>query len=83
LREEHRLKMFENRVKRKIFERDRNEVTEQWRGLHNDQLYDLYFSPNIIAVIKYGVKRAWHVARMAERELHTGLWCRDLRGETT
>jgi hypothetical protein len=48
LREEHRLRMFENRVLRKIFGPKRNEVTGEWRKLHNEELLDLYSSPSII-----------------------------------
>jgi len=51
LREEHRLWVFENRVLRRIFGPKRGEVTE-WRGLHIEELYDVYFSPNIFWVIK-------------------------------
>ena len=47
LREECRLRVFENRVLRKIFGPKRDEVTEEWRKLHNDELDDLYSSPNI------------------------------------
>jgi hypothetical protein len=52
LREEHRLRVLENRVLRRIFGPKRNEVTEEWRRLHNEELNDLYSSPNIIRVIK-------------------------------
>jgi hypothetical protein len=52
LREEHRLRVFENRVLREILVPKRDEVTGQWRRLHNGQLTDLYCSPNIIQVIK-------------------------------
>ena len=51
LREEHRLRVFENRVLRRIFGPRRDEVTGEWRKLHNE-LNDLYSSPNIVRVIK-------------------------------
>jgi hypothetical protein len=51
LREEHRLRVFENRVLRKIFGPKRDEVTGRWRKLH-EELHGLYSSPNIIRVIK-------------------------------
>jgi hypothetical protein len=51
-REEHRLKMFENRVMRSIFGPKRNEVTGHWRKLHNEELNDLCSSPNIVRLIK-------------------------------
>jgi hypothetical protein len=52
LREEHRLRVFENRVLRKIFGLKRDEVTGEWRKLHNEELCDLYSSPSIIRIIK-------------------------------
>jgi hypothetical protein len=52
LREEHRLRVFENRVLRKIFGPKRDDVTEEWKRLHNEELYDVYSSPNIIQVMK-------------------------------
>jgi hypothetical protein len=52
LREEHRLRVFENRVLRRIFGPKRDEVTGEWRKLHNDELHILYFTPNIIRQIK-------------------------------
>jgi hypothetical protein len=52
LREEHRLRMFENRMLRRIFGRKWDEVTGEWRKLHNEELHDLYSSPNIVRVIK-------------------------------
>jgi hypothetical protein len=74
LREECRLRVFENKVLRRIFGPKRDEVTREWRRLHNKELYALYSSPNIIRVIKSRRLRwAGHVARMGRGEVHTGL----------
>ncbi|KAJ4446958.1 hypothetical protein ANN_13660 [Periplaneta americana] len=67
LREEQRLRVFENKVLRKIFGAKRDEVTGEWRKLHNTELHALYSSPNIIRNIKSRRLRwAGHVARMGE-----------------
>ena len=52
LREERRLRVFENRVLRRTFGPKRDEVTRKWRKLHNEELNDLYSSPNFVRVIK-------------------------------
>jgi hypothetical protein len=52
LREKHRLRVFENRVLRKILGSKRDEVKGEWRKLHNGELHNLYLSPNIIRHIK-------------------------------
>ena len=52
LREENRLKVFQNRVLRRIFEPRRDEVTGEWGKVHTEKLVDLYFLPNIVPVIK-------------------------------
>jgi hypothetical protein len=68
LREEHRLRVFENRVLRRIFGPKRDEVSGEWRKLHNEELRDLYPSPSIIRLFKSRRMRwAGHVARMGEK----------------
>ena len=59
--------MFENRVLRRVFGLNRDEVTGEWRKLHNEELNDLYSLPNIVRVVKSRrMKWAGHVARMGE-----------------
>jgi hypothetical protein len=68
LREEHRLRVFENRVLKRIFGPKRDEVTGERRELHNEELCDLYCSPSIIRIIQSRrMKWALHVARMGEK----------------
>ena len=68
LKEDRRLRVLENRVLRRIFGPKRDEVTREWRKLHDEELNDLYSQPNIILVIKWRRMRwAGHVARMGER----------------
>jgi hypothetical protein len=67
LREEHRLRVFENRVLRRIFGPKRDKITGEWRRLHNKELNDLYSSPTIIRVMESRRMRwAGHIARMGE-----------------
>jgi len=69
LREESRLRVSENRVFRRIFGPKRDEVTEEWRKLHSEELNDLYSSPIISRVIKSRrIRGAGRVARMGERK---------------
>jgi hypothetical protein len=68
LREEHRLRVFENKLLRRTFGLNRGEVTGGWRKLHNEELHDLYSSPSIIRIMKSRSMRwAWHVTRIGEK----------------
>ena len=68
LREERRMRVFENRVLRRIFGPKRDEVTEEWRKLYREELNDLYSSPSIVQVIiSRRIRWAGHVAYMGER----------------
>jgi hypothetical protein len=68
LNEEHRLRVFENKVLRRIFGPKRDEVTGRWKKLYNEELRDLYSSPRMIRIIK-SMRMRWagHVARMGEK----------------
>jgi hypothetical protein len=69
--------VFENRVLRRIFGPKRDEVTEEWRKLHNEELHDQYCSQNIVRLIKSRrISWAGHLVRMGDRK---GV-CRDLVG---
>jgi len=72
LREERRLRVFENTVLRRVFGSKMEEVTGEWRKLHNEELIDLYSLPNIVRVVKSRrMKWVGHVAHMSEgREVH-------------
>jgi len=79
LREERKLRVFENMVLRRIFGPRRDEVTGEWRRLHDEDLNGLYSSPNIVRVIKSRIMRwARHVACMGEE----GGGVQGLAGET-
>jgi hypothetical protein len=71
LKEEHRLRVFENRVLRRIFGPRRDDVTGGWRKLHSEELHNLYFSLSLIRMIKSRWMRwAGHVARMVQRNAY-------------
>jgi hypothetical protein len=74
LREENRLKVFDNEVLRRIFGPKRDEVMGGWRKLHNDKLHNFYSLLSIITMIKsMRIRWARHVARMG-RSMHIGFW---------
>ena len=67
LREECRLRVFDDRVLKKVFLSKRDEVTREWRKLHNEERNDPYCSPNIVRVVTLRMRWAVHVARIGER----------------
>jgi len=84
LGEEHRLRVFENKVLRKIFGLKRDTVTGEWRKIHNKELYHFYSWQILIRVIKSRRMR-WvgHVAHMGKKELSRKFVWENLRGVTT
>jgi hypothetical protein len=67
LKEENRLRVFQNRVLRRIFGAEKDQVTEKWRKLHSEELHILYSSPNILRQMNSRtMKWAGHVAHMGE-----------------
>jgi hypothetical protein len=80
LKEERRLRVFENRVLRRIFGPKRDEVTGEWRKLHNEERHYLISSPTIVRFIKSRrMSWAWHVVRLGRGEACTGFWWGNLR----
>jgi hypothetical protein len=75
LREEHKLRLFENRVLSRIFGPKRDEVTGGWRKLHNEEFHDLYSSPSVIRIIKSRRMR-WtgYVVQMRRKGTFVGYW---------
>jgi hypothetical protein len=74
-RKEHRLRVFENRVLRRIFGLKRDEETGEWRKLHNEELRDLYSTLSIIRIIKSRIMRwAGHVVQMGRRGTRIDYW---------
>jgi hypothetical protein len=74
LREEHRLKVYEKRVQRRIFGPKKDEIVGRWRKLHNE-LRDLYSTPNIIRMFKSrGIRWAGHVTDLGKKGNHMGFW---------
>jgi PAS domain-containing protein len=82
LREEHRLRVFGNRVLRRIYGLKRDEMTGKWRKLHIEELHDLYASPSIIRIIKSRRMRwAGHVALTGEKRNVCRLLIDELEGK--
>jgi hypothetical protein len=79
LREELRLKVFENRVLRSIFGSKRGDVAGEWGKIHTKELHDLFCSPNIARLRKWRMRWAGHLARRGRGEVHAGFWWGKLR----
>jgi hypothetical protein len=81
---EHRLRVFENRVLRRICGPKRDEVKGTWRRLCTEERHNLHFSPNIIRMMKSRrMKWAEHVARIVRSGMHIGYWWKSRRKVTT
>jgi hypothetical protein len=79
LKEERKLRVFENRILRRIF-RSKDEVTGEWRKLVNEEINDMWSSPNIFRAVQQIIMRcAGHIARMGERRGVYRVWCGSLR----
>jgi hypothetical protein len=84
LREEHRLRVFENRALRRIFGPKRDEVRGGWRKLRNEELHNFYCSPSIIRITKSRrMRSAGQLARMRRRGMHIGFSWGAKKKETT
>jgi hypothetical protein len=76
--------VFENRVRRKIFGPKRDEMTGEWRKLHNEEINDLNSLLSTVRVIKSRrMRRAGHVAHMGREEASTGFWWKNLKERNT
>jgi hypothetical protein len=82
VREEHKLRLFENRMLRRIFGPKTDGVTGGWRKLHNEELHNLYYLPSIIRIIK-STRMGWagHVARMGAKRIVYRLLVRKPEGK--